>query len=118
MYENAIFSLSGSVESKKEDLSKLQEILKGTGINAKIREDGEHSYLIFNYDTDRVKQIRTRGAGRKEVYSPIPVTCAEVAEMRKTMNEAEILEQLGMSRSTYYRRLKRLDGHFSDDQYL
>jgi transcriptional regulator of acetoin/glycerol metabolism len=38
--------------------------------------------------------------------------------MRKTMSEAEILEQLGMSRSTFFRRLKRLNGHFSDLEYF
>lgn len=38
--------------------------------------------------------------------------------MRKTMSEADILKQLGMSRSTYYRRLKRLEGYFSDICYF
>jgi len=118
--EFLLFTVTTS-DKATEQVSKLKEVLQGSGIMVKLeptKDDPNRSHFTFNFDTDRVKQIKSRGAGRKEVYTPTPVTCAEVAEMRKTMTEAEILKELEISRSTYYRRLKRLDGHFSDIQYF
>ena len=124
MYETIIFSVAGNQERAKDGMSKLKEILSGFGVAVRLEKetanDGEPAlHLIFNFDSDRVKRIKTRGAGRKEVYTAAnPATCAEVAEMRKTMSEADVLDRLGISRSTYYRRLKRLNGIYPDDLYF
>jgi len=118
--EYLIFAVS-IIDTTEEQVSKLKEALEGTGITVQLRQEKQTpdvSRLVFNYDTENVKQIKSRGAGRKKVQPASFVTCAQVAEMRKTMSETEILEKLGMSRSTYYRRLKRLNGHFSELQHF
>jgi len=112
--ENLFFSLTYANEDTLASFEKLKEVLEGTAITVKLNSDGDSNYLLFNYDTYEVEQKKTRGAGRKEVCSPLPLTRGEVAEMRKSMSESEILEQLGLSRSTYYRRLKKFGNDSSD----
>ena len=106
-----VFIVSKYTET--DNVSELKKALSGTGISVemRIREDSEYASLIFNYDMDVLRLRKTRNAGRKKACAAITLTCAEVAEMRKTMPESAILDTLQISRSTFYRRLRELDGY-------
>lgn len=63
-------------------------------------------FLDFNYDTDVVKKKATRNAGRKEIFPKEAITLGEVKEMKKSMSNDQIAITLGLSRATFYRKLK------------
>ena len=102
-----------NIEKRLAEMSELNEILRSTGVVI----DMECDSVIIECDTDRIEYNKSRGAGRKMKITAQRVTCAEIAGMRETMKEHEILSQLGISRSTYYRRLRRLKTAKPDSRF-
>lgn len=66
-------------------------------------------------DDEIIKTKLKRGAGAKrkqtliddEFIGPTPVLLYEIEKMQKTMTDKEIYTKLGISKATFYRRLKK-----------
>lgn len=111
MYKTFIVQLFDSTE---KDIADLVEILDGTGISVFFEKtDAEYGFLGIDIDEDTLKRFRTRNAGpgykvsakRISKYKIRP-TYAEIMEMRKTMENREIIEKIGCSESAFYRQLR------------
>ena len=81
-------------ESAQEMIEDLREVLEKLGITVEITE-GFHDtkYLSFRYDVDEIRKKAGRNAGAKYKASKKAMSVAEAKEM-------------GISRSTFYRRYK------------
>ena len=106
--ENSIiFQLS---QIKKENLDQI-ELFNYTfekfGISLEYQNLIQHDTfnLIINYDTNKIK----RGAGRKQKtdINKEKLTLREVEELLKTETAETVSKRLGMSRATFFRRLKK-----------
>ena len=89
----------------KEELEKtLQELnteLSKAGIT--LTAD-EYTTLTIDIDQDRMTVLTTRKAGRKKKKSG--VLYEQVMEYAKTHTSMEVAEWLGLTRQTYYRKLR------------
>lgn len=101
-------------DSAEKDITELAEILDGIGISVSFeKKDTEYGFLGIDVDEDKLKRFRTRNAGpgykvsakRISKYKIRP-TYAEIMEMRKTMENKEIIEKIGCSESAFYRQLR------------
>lgn len=111
MREEIIFKLRDET-GVPEKTASLTRILQGTGID--VIFDATAECLKFNYETSCVEKKRTRGAGRNRVVTDITYTVKDVKELCKNHSKHEICEILGVSRATFYRRLKEAE-HKSDN---
>lgn len=111
MYKNFIVQ---TFDRTEKDITDLIKILDGTGISVSFEKtDAEYGFLEIDVDEDKLKRFRTRNAGpgykvsakRISKYKIRP-TYAEVMEMRKTMENKEIIEEIGCSESAFYRQLR------------
>ena len=91
--------------TNKEELEKtLQEL------NAELSKAGitltadEYTTLSIDIDQDKMTVLTTRKAGRKKKKSG--VLYEQVMEYAKTHTSMEVAEWLGLTRQTYYRKLK------------
>ena len=64
----------------------------------------EYTYLNIDIDQDKMTVLTTRKAGRKKKKSG--VLYEQVMEYAKTHTSMEVAEWLGLTRQTYYRKLK------------
>jgi len=97
--------------SQKEDESKVSELneaLFDLGILFELRHNEYGSYLIIECDIMKLKKIKTRYAGRTQKSTAGLHKIEDVLKMKETMPEKEILNVLEISRSTYYRRLRKV----------
>ena len=82
-------------------INEINEVLSRIGMELEIVQHKQKNYLDINYDTDAYKKATSRNAGKKrKTISPTRVQ--DIKQMTKTQAAAE----LGVSRSTLYRRLK------------
>ena len=64
-------------------------------------------YLSFRYDVDEIRKKAGRNAGAKYKSGKKVMTVAEAKErMEKGENAAILAKEIGISRSTFYRRYK------------
>ena len=86
----------------------LEQILQD--LNAELSKAGitltadEYTYLNIDIDQDKLTVLTTRKAGRKKKRSG--VLYEQVMEYAKTHTSMEVAEWLGLTRQTYYRKLK------------
>lgn len=102
-----LFSLAVEpTEKDKKNLAELNELLAKSDISIDILKNEYGTHLIINCDTDEVKKKLSRNAGRrKKSHSAILVS--EIEErMAKGESADDIASELGISRSTLFRRLK------------
>ena len=95
-------------ESAQEMIEDLREVLEKLGITVDITE-GFHDtkYLSFRYDVDEIRKKAGRNAGAKYKASKKAMSVAEAKErMEKGENAAILAKEMGISRSTFYRRYK------------
>lgn len=89
----------------QEELEKiLQELnteLSKAGISLSANE---YTYLSIDIDLDKMTVLTTRKAGRKRKKTGI--LYEQVMEYAKTHTSMEVAEWLGLTRQTYYRKLK------------
>ena len=90
--------ITNSCEEIKR-LEILNDILKNVGADASFeKEQSGENFLKIRYDKETIRKIKSRKAGAKsikEVEKWIDVTTAK-----------EVAEELGVSRSTLFRRIK------------
>ena len=95
-------------ESAQEMIEDLREVLEKLGITVEITE-GFHDtkYLSFRYDVDEIRKKAGRNAGAKYKAGKKAMSVAEANErMEKVENAAILAKEIGISRSTFYRRYK------------
>lgn len=99
-------------DSAQEMIEDLREVLDKLGITVEITEglsDPKYvrKYLRFQYDVDEIRKKAGRNAGAKYKTGKKVMTVAEAKErMEKGENAAILAKEMGISRSTFYRRYK------------
>ena len=99
-------------ESAQEMIEDLREVLEKLGITVEITEGlsdpkYERKYLSFRYDVDETRKKAGRNAGAKYKTGKKVMTVAEAKKrMEKGENAAILAKEMGISRSTFYRRYK------------
>lgn len=92
----------------KEVVEDLSEVLGKLGITVEIT-DGSHDvkYLSFQYDVYEIRKKARRNAGAKYKAGKKTMSVTEAKErMEKGENAAILAKEMGISRSTFYRRYK------------
>ena len=116
--EISLFPLSLEPSDKdKELISKLNSILERMGGSIKYEEyrrtssDNLHRYLVVGYTETGAKTFTGRNAGRnkKMTTGSKLYSVGEVRQMLQERNADEVAAELGISRSTLFRRLKGQD---------
>ena len=88
-------------EELEKTLQELNTELSKAGI---ILMADEYTTLTIDIDQDKMTVLTTRKAGRKKKRSG--VLYEQVMEYAKTHTSMEVAEWLGLTRQTYYRKLK------------
>jgi hypothetical protein len=115
MKERISLTLAGA-DFQAGETARLKQVLADVGIVVDTHEQGGHTVLSFTFDEEAISLKLKRNAGRKAQFSEAGYTYGEVVEMRKAVSEAEMLQKLNVSRSTYYRRLKHFAALCEHDQ--
>jgi len=115
MWEEVMFKVKDEtgVAEKTEMLSR---ILQGTGID--VNYDSATESLTFNYETNCVEKKKTRCAGRNRIAADITYTVKDVRELCKKHPAKEVYELLGISKATFYRRLKESERKSDNSSFL
>lgn len=107
-------------EFDREQFENFAAVLSELGIsfNYEISASGRTAKVEVSELPDKwdARKKRTRNAGRPSMPLWLPgnsifdseTTCAEFLEWLETHTAAEAMEQLGLTRSTYFRRLKSI----------
>ncbi len=116
MLQHIYFELKGLDRFEDEENVKiLNQYLQKCGIKVEIEEQQgileRHSYLSFKFDGENVEKKMNRDAGKhkKMVRSEQQndfITLGQIKAMQKERKNDEIIEELDISRATFYRRLK------------
>ncbi len=92
----------------EESLAEINEMIENLGI--KFYHDvttGGESIIKIQLDSQRIDEVRKRGAGRPRNYRSSEFSYGNIFQWRKEgKTTKEIIEILDCSRATYYRRLK------------
>lgn len=96
-------------DDEKKNLEKLNELLSKLNASAEFRKVKDYCFLRIAYDTNDVQKICSRGAGRPKKYLNSISTVEEVRERMKNETAEDIAESLGISRSTFFRKLKEIE---------
>lgn len=118
-YKGYAFSVKGSEDKLREDIEDLNRVLSSFGLSAKYLD----RTLLINIDSDEYLKKSSRNAGRRKNYARafdynMNPTIQEVFEMQERMTNAQIIEQIGCPRATFYRALKNAkDLVEHDDSY-
>lgn len=120
MKRDMIFWLDNQEERYKNQVSELNVILNKIGCKAEIKkytsEYGTSLGLEIEYDTQKIEKKLNRNAGRKKARCEFAIETQEIRERIKKGEKAEtIANELGISRSTLFRKLKEAE---TDDLLL
>lgn len=114
-YESSALPLLGAPSDKnREIVSELNKILEPMGCRISIEEfdrdpDKITYYLYIKVSTEAAADYSRRGAGRKRKMMKKLITVKEVREMLEQRSADSVAAELGVSRSTLFRRLKDRD---------
>lgn len=101
--DNILLQVENNIET--EELAKIErfnEIYGKEGVYLEIK-NFRNTYIRIRYDTNKNK----RGAGRKQKLVKGSYTLEEVEKMIAEKGAEEVSTQLGISRATLFRKLKR-----------
>lgn len=97
------------VSAEESELRKLKILLEKVGADIEITSpdtvSGKYRVKI-NFDTAVVRRKTKREAGRKKIKTELYYTIAEVKEKVKKEGLETVLKDLGISESTYFRRMR------------
>lgn len=116
--ETSVFPLSGNPEaSRRENVSKLNKILEPLGCEIGIDIFDAHAgedkyYLYIKVCPEAAADYYRRRAGRKQKMTTKLFTVKEVREMMEQRSADDVAAELGVSRSTLFRRLKDRDDEY------
>jgi transcriptional regulator of acetoin/glycerol metabolism len=92
--------ITNSCEEIKR-LEILNDILKNVGADASFeKEQSGENFLKIRYDKETIRKIKSRKAGAKSIKLKRKISIKEVEKWK------EVAEELGVSRSTLFRRIK------------
>ena len=117
-YESSALTLLGTPsDENRKIVSELNEILEPMGCGIDIGElDGDPDkklyYLHIKISTEAAADHSRRGAGRKRNMTKKLITVKEVRKMLEQRSADSVAEELGVSRSTLFRRLKDRDDEY------
>ncbi len=104
-------------DDESSKVSRLQEILEGSGISVSVTEDHGSWLLNFDWDSDKVHRIRTRGAGRKPLLLSGSPSVKEVLELQQENGVEKTCQILNISPSTFYRRKKVVREKYAPEEF-
>ena len=110
MNENFVLCLS--VEPDNMQLSKLNKRLEKVGMKIEYAEMQEKDGSVFRYamitcNTEEFIKKTKRNAGKKQ--KKLFLSTEEIRERMKTETSTELANELGINRSTLFRRLKQMN---------
>ena len=95
-----------------EKVDELSEILSHIGVSIEIKNSNAGNYIEFNYDMEKINKKLKRHAGRKKARCAMSIETKDVRErMDKGESAERIASELGISRSTLFRKLKYAEEH-------
>lgn len=93
-------------EDLNEKMAKIAEfnrVFQKSGVILEVDNVNNSNVLKINYDTEKNK----RGAGRKQKFVQGTYTLSDIERMLKETNAEEVAMKLGISRATFFRKLKK-----------
>ena len=90
-----------------EVVSKLNSILANNGVKFNFDTYEKTHILGILIDDDAIKKSMKRNAGRKSRSSNVKYS--DVLRMQESMTHEQIIENLKMSRATYFRKIKKMN---------
>lgn len=106
--DNILFEIkiTDSCEEIKK-LEALNDVLKNVGAYASFekKQFGEN-FLKICYDKEYIKRMKSRKAGAKPIQLKRKISIKEVEKWIDVTTAKEVAEELGVSRSTLFRRIK------------
>ena len=93
-------------EDLDEKIAKIEEfnrVFQKSGVILEVENINNLNVLKINYDTEKNK----RGAGRKQKFVQGTYTLSNIEQMLKKTSAEEVAMKLGISRATFFRKLKR-----------
>ena len=93
-------------EDLDEKIAKIEEfnrVFQKSGVILEVENINNLNVLKINYDTEKNK----RGAGRKQKFIQGTYTLSDIEQMLKKTSAEEVAMKLGISRATFFRKLKR-----------
>lgn len=107
MSDAIYFAISYVREDNLQKFDQLVPYLEKIGVKAAIKKSNETTLLEIEYDEDELHKHLTRSAGRYPKY----VHSYKIADIQQRKKDGEsvqdIAADLGISRATLYRRLKK-----------
>lgn len=104
------------IKGFSNDILELEENLnffKKNGIDIKLNNDEKTNNVTIILKPDVIKRKIKRG-GRYTKNTIQKYKIDEVLKIRETSSDKEIYEKLGLSKATYYRRLKQAQKLIAD----
>lgn len=105
----------------KTELEKLKTLLSKVGAEVEftsLHDSDSRNKIVISYDTAVVRRKTKREAGRKRIKTGLYYTIAEVRERVKEKGMESVLSDLGISESTYYRRMRYYRNNKIDETEL
>ncbi|WP_418756032.1 hypothetical protein [Eubacterium ventriosum] len=90
-------------EENDETIAKLQTILDRVGVKIETKNEKRVAYISQRKD---YMEKKTRNAGRHRVMSNRMITLEEVEKLIAEKNAETVAKELGISRSTLFRKIK------------
>ena len=109
------------VVAEDVDLDKLNSLLSHVGAELNIScagESGDRRRIKIVYDTAVVRRRAKREAGRKPIKTGLYYSIGDVKEKVKSEGLESVLNDLNISESTYYRRMRYYKHNHIDDSEL
>ena len=97
-----------------EQIATANQYLKKVGIQLQ-KDTRNGAYLLLTIDQDKYDRAVKRGAGKKTNIRGGKFTVGEVKTLIKQYGRDKVFEYIGVSRSTYERRLKKIKEECSGD---
>lgn len=98
--------ITNSCEEIKR-LEILNDILKNVGADVSFeKEQSGENFLKIRYDKETIRKIKSRKAGAKSIKLKRKISIKEVEKWIDVTTAKEVAEELGVSRSTLFRRIK------------
>jgi DNA-binding CsgD family transcriptional regulator len=103
----------------REAIKAFNGILSSYGVSLRLNYSGveQSNMIILSINEEWSKQRLKRNAGRHKATTTYQ--CKEIKQWQSDgMTTEEIIEKLDMSRSTYFRHLKRWKEHGNDERFF
>ena len=109
--------ITNSCEEIKR-LEILNDILKNVGADASFeKEQSGENFLKIRYDKETIRKIKSRKAGAKSIKLKRKISIKEVEKWIDVTTAKEVAEELGVSRSTLFRRIKSREWIISNKNF-